>query len=135
MKVKFEEVYGFPDTTCHWGGYDTRATIEIKSNNFRVISTLYTSTGEIYQFTQQLKACNETLEGKAEFISYEGNLSIKAEYDNMGHVKISGFFNDQRELENELKFEFLSDQSYVKYAIQELDTIAMKYGAMKGIKK
>jgi hypothetical protein len=64
LTLTFTEVFGFPETTCHWGGYDLRAMIEIKSGNFYVKSVLYSSTGEIYQFFQQLKSCNENLTGR-----------------------------------------------------------------------
>jgi hypothetical protein len=39
ITINFEEVYGFPDTTCFWGGYEVRTTLEIKSGNFRVKAT------------------------------------------------------------------------------------------------
>lgn len=45
LTLTFAEVFGFPETTCHWGGYDLRSIIEIKSRSFNVKSVLYTSIG------------------------------------------------------------------------------------------
>ena len=44
IKITIDEVFEFPDRTCHWGGYDVKATAEIKSGNFYVKSSFYTST-------------------------------------------------------------------------------------------
>ncbi len=134
ITITIEEVYEFPDKTCSWGGYDTRAIIEINSSNFRVKSHLYTSTGEMFVFFQQLKECNSKLTGTAIYQSYEGNLKFTASYDNLGHVSISGEFSKQDILDNRLRFTFNTDQSFIKYTIDELDLIASKYGDMEGVK-
>ena len=135
MTLTFEEVYGFPETTCHWGGYDVGAVLEIKSGGFHVKSGLYTSTGEIFEFFQQLKSCNEKLNGTSRYITYEGNLELIAEYDDMGHVNIKGEFSAQNQYYNKLTFEFSSDQTFISIALKDLEVIADKYGDMKGIKK
>jgi hypothetical protein len=135
ITISFEEVYGFPDTTCHWGGYDVRATVEIKSGNFRVRSTLCTSTGELFQFFQQLKACNNKLHGVVNYNSYEGNLNFIATYDKLGHVNIKGAFFEFSHCDNKLIFEFNTDQSFISQTIKELELIATKYGGMLGIKE
>lgn len=129
------EVFGFPETTCHWGGYDLRTMLEIKSRGFYVKSVLYTSTGEIFKFFQQLKSCNKNLNATAKFISYGRNLELTVEYDTLGHVNIKGRFSEQNQFDNELKFEFTSDQTFIRSSVDELSLIADKYGDMKGIKK
>ena len=58
IKIELEQVFDFPNTTCHWGGYDAKTKIEIKSGNFKVNSSFYTSTGEIYLFYKSLKEKN-----------------------------------------------------------------------------
>lgn len=135
LTLTFQEVFGFPDTTCHWGGYDLQAILEIKSSGFYVKSTLYTSTGEIFDFFQQLKNCNDKLKGTSTFTSYEGNLELTAAYDNAGHVSIKGKFSEQNEFNNKLQFEFPSDQTYIRSTVADLEVIADKYGDRKGIKK
>jgi hypothetical protein len=135
VKITFDEVFGFPNTTSHWGGYDTKSTLEIKSGNFKVKSTLWTSTGEIFSFFQKLKDCNTQLAGTAYYSSCEDNLNISASYDNLGHVKISGRYSEQNQFDNELQFEFITDQSFIKYTIDELELVANKYGDNQGVEK
>lgn len=133
VKVKLANVYGFPENTCHWGGYDVRAEIEIKSGNFSVKSSFYISTGEIYDFSQELKQCYNTLSGIANLNSYEGNLKLVGEFDGIGHVNFKGYFSEHNEFTNELKFEFVSDQTFIRSTLDELDEIVQKYGDAKGI--
>ena len=134
IKFTFQEVYGFPEKTCFKGGYAVRALVEIKSANFQVQSVLFTSTGELYQFYLQLKKCNQDMLGKACYITYEENLRFYVEYAGFGHTIIKGIFTGQSNGENEFKFEFHSDQSFVAIAIQELESIFRDYGSMKGLK-
>ncbi|WP_210489403.1 WapI family immunity protein [Rufibacter aurantiacus] len=120
LKVTFQEVYGFPESTCHWGGYEVRAAVEIKSGSFTAHSIFWTSTGELYEFFKRLKACNEEVEGNVDFANYEDNLRLTANYNNLGQVNIKGNFYALSDLKNELLFEFNSDQSYLNATIREL---------------
>jgi hypothetical protein len=134
LKITFNEVYGFPDTTCHFGGYDTKSEIEIYSDGFKLNSALWISTGEIYEFYQQLLKANEVLNGATLLSSYEGNLECNLKYDVNGHIIINGMFSKQNEYSNKLSFNFKSDQSYIQSTLRQLEAIANKYGGMKGIK-
>lgn len=134
MKITLIEVYGFPDTTCHFGGYDSRSEIEIYSDGFQLISSLWISTGEIYEFYVQLLTANEVLNGAAFLSSYEGNLECNLKYDVNGYVIINGIFSKQNEYNNKLNFNFKSDQSYIQSTLYQLEAIANKYGDMKGTK-
>lgn len=135
ITITFDEVYDFPDKTCYWGGYDTRVKIEIKSGNFVVHSSLYSSTGEIYEFYAKLKECNDKLIGTAVYKTYEHNLDLTISYDKTGHVNINGKYSDQNQYNNILQFEFTSDQTFIQSTIKELELIVDKYGDMHGIKK
>ena len=132
VRINLEEVFGFPDETSHWGGYDVNASIEIKSGNFQVRSTFYTSTGELFEFYERIKKCNEVLKGFVLYENYEKNLSMKASYDDLGHLEISGTFSENDNFRNKLNFEFNSDQSFIRYTIEELELIATQYGGMNG---
>jgi hypothetical protein len=131
----FEEVYRFPETTCHWGGYEVRSILKIKSGNFIVKSILFTSTGEIHEFFLALKKCNEELKGVAYYRSYENNLDVQATYDNLGHVNIKGAFSENNQFGNKLIFEFNTDQTFINETLRDLSLLENKYGGMKGIKK
>jgi len=133
IKIELEQIFDFPNRTCHWGGYDAKTKIEIKSGNFKVNSSFYTSTGEIYLFYKSLKEKNNLLSGQVFYKNYEENTLITLTYDNMGHIVIEGTFSEENEFSNKLDFEFNTDQSYIKYTINELETIVNKYGGMAGI--
>ena len=133
LSLTIDKVYGFPDETSFKGGYEIRATVEVKSRSFSAISQFYSSTGELYSFYKQLKECNKMVSGAAEYVLYEGNFELRADYDQLGHVTISGALTEHNEWDNELKFEFSTDQSYIRTTLTELDAIVAKYGGLKGV--
>lgn len=133
VKITLAEVFDFPEKTCNWGGYDVKANVEIKSGNFQALSSLYTLTGELFQFYEFLQKANGLLNGKVIYRNYEQNLFVTVTYDNQGHVTIEGTFSEENEFSNNLDFEFRSDQSYIKDTLQELRIIISKYGDLKGI--
>ena len=134
LRVAFAEVYGFPDSTSSWGGYDIRADLKIKSNGFEVNAEFWTSTGEIFLLLQELQQSNKVLSGSPHYDSCEGHLSFTAAYDTMGHVTIRGRFSEQMNWNNALDFEFESDQTFMQTTISQLQKIANKYGGVQGIK-
>lgn len=108
--------------------------LEIKSRNFYVKETFYTSTGELFEFAEELKVPNEKIKGIVQFRSYEGNLEFSLIYDNLGHIAIKWQLSDQNECSNELQFEFNSDQSFLNNTLNEISLITLKYGGMTGVK-
>ncbi len=135
LTLTFTEVYDFPDKTCSWGGYDARAELKLKSGNFQVKSSFYTTTGEVFSFYQQLKECNNKMAGSAVYDSYETNLKFTASYDTLGHVTIHGEYSENMSSNNQLDFSFGTDQSFIKYTLDELELFVAKYGDLKGVKK
>ena len=71
--------------------------------------------------------------GAAEYVLYEGNFELRADYDQLGHVTISDALTEHNEWDNELKFEFSTDQSYIRTTLTELDAIVAKHGGLKGV--
>ena len=112
------------------GGYDVQARIEIKSGRFQVTSIFYVSTGEVYELYEHLKICNQNLIGLVEFARYEKALKLSIEHTTLGHVTISGIFQDA---DNQLKFEFDSDETFMSNTLIELERLVKKYGDMKGV--
>ena len=135
LKLSIEEVFGFPDRTCHLGGYDTKSTIEIKSGNYYVKGEFYTSTGELFEFYEQLTDCYDRVNGSAKFLSSEQNLDLTVEFNEQGHIRVFGTFSEYAHRINELKFEFETDQTFITSTLNELQSITRKYGGMKGIEK
>ena len=133
IKVRLKQVFDFPTATCHWGGYDAVATIKIKAGDFRVISECYLSTGQLYELLQQFIACNEQLSGVVPFTSYEGNLKFEAQYDNLGHVSLTGSFWANSQFDNKLLFTIVTDQTFIRKTIGQLVLIVRKYGNNQGV--
>lgn len=133
ITISLSDVLGFPSSTCHWGGYDVKCLIEIISGTFSVKSHFWTSTFEIYTFYQTLKICDENIAGNVQFINYESNFELNLKYDELGQVEIHGCFSEFNEDENELKYNFNSDQSYIRETVTDLKYITDKYGGNKGV--
>jgi hypothetical protein len=134
FSLKIVEVLGFPKTTSPWGGYDTKSTVEIISSNYSVRGDLYISTGELFNFAEQLSICYETLQGNATLSSYEGNLKMDVLFDGLGHVIAKGSYKERLHEDNELVFELTSDQTYIFQAVAGLNDIVSVYGDNSGVK-
>ena len=134
IKIKINRALGFPNKTCHWGGYEVECDLEIYSDGFAVKSNLYTSTGEFYNLFITLKKCYEDLKGEAHYISFEGNLRINFLFDKLGHITVKGEFSKQFIHDNNLRFEFVTDQTFLSSTISDLELLYEKYGDDYGVK-
>jgi len=132
-QITIEEVFGFPNMTSHFGGYDARGTVEIKSGNYYVKGELWFSTGEAYQFYNQLVRCWADLDGVATFINHEANLNLEVKFNNRGQCAIVGYFKEFAHEDNELKFEIESNQSFFVETLDGLKKVVNHYGGLKGI--
>jgi hypothetical protein len=132
--LRITEVFGFPDATSHWGGYDTMSVVEIVSSNYSVKGGLYISTGELLTFYEQLRTCYKTLKGTAKLSSSEGNLNMDVFFDGLGHVTVKGSYKERHYEDNELLFELTADQTYIFEAVAGLGDIASVYGNNPGAK-
>lgn len=134
IKVGIEKTFDFPNKTCFKGGYECVVRIEIRVGSYLVKSSFYTSTGELFKFYEQLKTCQSELNGAAEFDSYEENLKLTVKYDS-GKISVLGNYQENLAIDNILKFDFNSDQTYFKNSVEQLERIFDKYGGMKGVHK
>ena len=50
IKFHLNDILGFPNETCYYGGYDILGEIEIKCDNYFVKGSLNLSTGNIFNF-------------------------------------------------------------------------------------
>jgi hypothetical protein len=132
FSLKITEVFGFPKSTSHWGGYDTHSVLDIRSSNYLVRGSLFISTGELYTFYEQLKKCFASLVGSAKLISSEDNLRLEVTFDEVGHVTTKGAYKEQHFEGNELLFEMTSDQTYLSQTLIDLKNIVDIYGNMEG---
>ncbi|MFF2157180.1 hypothetical protein ACFVVQ_17970 [Paenibacillus chitinolyticus] len=132
VKIIIEEVYGFPKMTSHFGGYDAKGTVEIKSGNYYVKGELWFTTGEAFQFYSQLLRCWTDLDGVATFTNYETNLNLEVKFNNRGQCIIEGYYKEFAHEDNELKFEIESNQSFFVETLDGLKQIVNHYGELKG---
>ncbi|MCX8486590.1 MAG: hypothetical protein ORN53_05345 [Crocinitomicaceae bacterium] len=130
VKLILADIFDFPLEKSFWGGYEVKVNIEIKSGNFHVHSSFHTSTGELAQFYHSLKNANKLLSGKVQYRNFEQNTFINLSYDHSGHITINGSFSEENELNNQLDFEFQSDQSFIELGLTELQSIVSTYGGM-----
>jgi hypothetical protein len=132
ISFHIDAVHGFPDTTFYKGGYDARCSIEIFSNSFSANGVIYISTAQFHDFYIQLKKANESLDGCASIDSYENDFNTKVTFDGLGHATIQGYYSKYEE--NELKFQFDTDQTFIAETLRELSKIVDKYGDNYGNK-
>ena len=132
IKIQIIELFDFPKRTSSFGGYDCVVSIEIRVFSYTVNSQFYTTTGELFQFYQELKKHHDHLNGNAVFNSYEGKLQLTVKY-NLGKVELFGSFQESLAIDNTLRFQFYSDQSYFSSTLIQLERLVEKYGGMKGI--
>lgn len=135
IKISVGQVFGFPDNTSYFGGYDTQSEIEIKCQGYSIKGALWTTTGEIFEFYKRLEECQIALKGTCEFESYEGQLKLKIEYNSIGQTTITGQYRERPDLLTELLFEISGDQTYLQHSVSDLKNIADKYGDNHGVKK
>jgi hypothetical protein len=128
-----DELYGFPDRTDYYGGYDTESNVEIKCGAYRAIGVIPVSTGEIWQFFSELQNAYRTLHGEAHFHSYEGNLDFVLAFGGQGHWTLEGTYQEHLHLPTQLRFQIEGDQSYLPTTLTQLAQFVAKYGDNFGI--
>ena len=133
LRIKLNEVFGFPNQTSYLGGYDVQGKIEIKSGNYYVKDAeLWFSTGQIYKFFLELQKCYNHLQGGATFSGLDNALKMDLNFNRFGQISIEGYFKELPSEENILQFEFESEQSYLVSTLQQLKTIVVQYGGLTG---
>ncbi|MCM2535008.1 hypothetical protein NDK43_25040 [Neobacillus pocheonensis] len=135
IRIELNEVIGFPNQTSYLGGYDVKGKIEIKSGNYYVKGAeLWFSTGQVYEFFNQLQKCYNNLKGSATFSESENFLKLDLRFNRFGQINIQGYFQEIANQENILQYEFESEQSYLVSTLHQLKNIVDHYGDLKGKK-
>ncbi|MWV43396.1 hypothetical protein GRF59_07095 [Paenibacillus sp. HJL G12] len=132
--IQLMKVHGFPEDTCHWGGYEAEGSVIIKSGSYTASGNLWVSTGEIFIFKNQLNEIYDNCNGEAKLANYETNFELSIKINNRGRVEVEGRYKEFSSIDNVLMFFFEADQSYIVKTLEELNEISLKYGGLKGIK-
>jgi hypothetical protein len=128
VQVSLDEVFGFPDHTSHFGGYDARGPVAIDSGAYQVRGPLSFSTGEVWQFYTDLRTAYDALTGQARFCSSEANLDFTLRFAPRGHWILEGAYQEHLHLPTRLLFARESDQSYLVNTLAQLTDFVAKYG-------
>jgi hypothetical protein len=128
LKINIDKVWGFPKKTSFAGGYDTESTIEIWCGGYRVKGILYISTGEIFNFYEQLKSAYKFLSGSASLSTYEREFEMKLSFCERGRFEVNGRYQEKLNIATELKFVMAADQTYIMQTLEDLQRIYKKYG-------
>ena len=136
ISMELNEVIGFPNSTSYEGGYDIICTLTIDAGCYHIeFDKLYSATGTLYRFCNELKTCYNKLEGQAEYrMLLENDLCFKVNVTTAGHAVITGTFQELPHKNNILEFEIDTDQTCFLSVIQDIENLKEKYGGMKGVK-
>ncbi|NPV90892.1 MAG: hypothetical protein HPY50_08975 [Firmicutes bacterium] len=124
IKIRIQELYDIPHYTSGW---DARGDVEIECDHYKASGEIYFSTGQIDDFYQQLKKCQDIVKGTANFENYELNLKFTLTYDSSGHVSIEGSYQEYPHRKSKLYFEIDSDQSFFNETLKQLRKIIKEY--------
>ena len=134
VRLRIDRIYGFPDRTSHFGGYDCDGMLEIRCGHFHIWGDLVFSTGQVWQLYQELRKAYGALTGQARFASSEGNLNFTITFTSRGHWVLEGTYREDTPSRNKLKFEMESDQSYLVETLAQLTLCQDKYGDNRGVR-
>ncbi len=133
IRVCLEEVFDFPDRTCHFGGYEAQGRVEIQCGTYHAHGSLRFSTGEVWQFYTGLQKAYDDLAGEAVFQSSFGDLQVTVTFRPRGHLTIKGTYQANFGSSTRLLFEIQSDQSYLIEPLAQLAEFVAKYGDSRGL--
>jgi len=133
IELFIDEVFGFPNETSYGGGYYAKGRINIDAGGYSVKSQHYFTTGELYEFLNALTVCQNELLGKAELKNTERELELVLTYNKLGHVNVSGEFQDRMDIDRKLVFEFQSDQTQIQETLSDLRKVIAVFGGKKGV--
>lgn len=101
--------------------------IRVCAGGFRGKVDMTILTDEIATFLTQLRPLFDTLSGKAEFSTLEGQLHLRLTGDGKGHIDLAGEIADQPGIGNRLHFTLQFDQSQLGVSIRELDKVTSAF--------
>ncbi len=132
IHLTIEDIIGFPKQTDINGGYAFKGEVEICSYGYTAKGSVYSSTGVLYKFANQLEECFKNLTGTAEYsVLYEENLIFKVRMKTGGKAVIEGEYREYSDKKNILKFEFETDQSCFMRVIESINLLKETYGDMQ----
>lgn len=133
IELTIDELFGYPNETSYGGGYSAKGTLSIVSGNYSAVAAHYFTTGELYHFYEELKKCYKSVEGKAILHNTENELGLSCEFNKLGHVILTGSFQEIPSVNNILQFEIHTDQTQIQETLSHLSHVVAIFGGDKGI--
>ncbi|MFZ1695051.1 MAG: hypothetical protein WAT74_17790 [Flavobacteriales bacterium] len=133
VRLELLEIFGFPETTSHFGGYDARWSVLIKSHGFSAHGELWIATGELIQLCSAMRKSYDELKGSFDWMNSDEELRLKFKFEPRGIVIVSGTYRQYRGTFDRLDFEFDTDQTFVNETLLDMERLISDYGGMRGI--
>lgn len=135
IEIRLTTLLGFPNEIDIDGGYAVKGSISIQCGKYSVNKAeVSITTGQVYQFYQQLNEAFQDLKGTIIFSNRGEAIFFEMEFTRFGQIDVNGYFQEYPSIENRLHFMFQLDQSYIPSTLNELKKIVEVYGGMSGIK-
>lgn len=137
IQLELIDVLGFPEATSYEGGYDIICRLLIQVGCYHInCDKLYSATGALYRFSDELKSCYANLNGKAEYkLFLENDLIFEIKMKDTGRAVVTGSFQERPDRQNVFSFEMETDQSCFPVVFQGIDILKDTYGDKFGIGK
>ena len=113
------------------GPINTNMMVFVTSNEFSAKADMDINIKDFAKFSMELMAIYNSLKGEAtikEPYGYEKFISFAA--DRTGHIVVKGYLCDDAR-SNELRFETIFDQTYLRGFVEELASAYSKYTEQK----
>jgi hypothetical protein len=133
ITLAIDEVWGYPNETAWPSGYGAKGTLTISAENYQYRGTLYFTTGELYEFYEEMKDIYKRLQGFAQLNNHEHAMFLKITVDHRGQVECRGWSRENPISDNKLQFTMHGDQTYLPPVLKDLDHIYSCFGGKEGI--
>lgn len=137
IQLELIDILGFPEETSQEGGYDIICRLLIQIGSYHInYNKLYSATGALYRFSDELKSFYMNLNGKAQYkLLLENDFAFEVEMKRSGHAVVTGSFQERPDKQNIFSFEMETDQSCFPSVFQKIDALKEIYGDKFGMRK
>lgn len=112
-----------PNCTDYWDGNWITSTISIEIPGYKAQFNADLRTDELKDFANELKVMDKMLKGKAKLFNLDGYLELEGEINKKGEIYWTVETCYPAGIGAILKFDFCSDQSYLKGIVNEIESI------------
>ena len=116
-----------PGANCYENWLDV--VIRVQAGGFQGEVKAQIISDELVRFASQLHPLYESLSGTAEFLTMEGQLSLRLIGDGKGHIELHGTVVDEAGVGNRLDFTLHFDQTQLRASICEIERITSQFPA------